>query len=236
MPAVRQHRHGVEPPPAGDLHHHHDGREPHRAPYAWLRPADCRNRSAASGNGDLDRSSATRVAELRIDGHPRQARQWLAAHKPIYTSPTHGNREVLRMGDARLLQVSGPVRDFQSPELNQLLADMRDTHAGPRWRGHRGPADRRALCRSVIFGMHAQSALSGCGTCTADRADQSADRTTRRRHRGWLGRMSFGAGHARTRAAFHAGCGTPASTRRRTPIDRTVTGFQRASFSTRWIT
>jgi peptide deformylase len=36
-------------------------------------------------------------------------------------------REVLRMGDARLLNVSAPVRDFPSPELDELLADMRDT-------------------------------------------------------------------------------------------------------------
>ena len=33
VPAVREHRHGVEPPAAGDLDDHHDGREPHRAPH-----------------------------------------------------------------------------------------------------------------------------------------------------------------------------------------------------------
>jgi len=36
-------------------------------------------------------------------------------------------REVLKMGDSRLLQVSEPVRQFGTPELEDLLTDMRDT-------------------------------------------------------------------------------------------------------------
>ena len=36
-------------------------------------------------------------------------------------------RTVLRMGDPRLLLISEPVREFDSPDLHQLLADMRDT-------------------------------------------------------------------------------------------------------------
>jgi peptide deformylase len=36
-------------------------------------------------------------------------------------------REVLRMGDARLLQRAEEVRMFGTPELHALLADMRDT-------------------------------------------------------------------------------------------------------------
>ncbi|HEX8962354.1 MAG TPA: peptide deformylase [Rhodocyclaceae bacterium] len=36
-------------------------------------------------------------------------------------------REVLRMGDDRLLRVSRPVADFGSPELASLLEDMRET-------------------------------------------------------------------------------------------------------------
>jgi peptide deformylase len=36
-------------------------------------------------------------------------------------------REVLRIGDDRLLRVSRPVMDFGSPELASLLADMRET-------------------------------------------------------------------------------------------------------------
>jgi len=37
------------------------------------------------------------------------------------------NREVLRMGDARLLRRAEEVRDFDTPELHALLQDMRDT-------------------------------------------------------------------------------------------------------------
>jgi peptide deformylase len=36
-------------------------------------------------------------------------------------------REVLRMGDARLLQRADELRVFDTPELHALLADMRDT-------------------------------------------------------------------------------------------------------------
>jgi len=41
-------------------------------------------------------------------------------------------RDILKMGDPRLLRVAQPVRDFGSPELNILVEDMFDTmrHAG----------------------------------------------------------------------------------------------------------
>ena len=38
-------------------------------------------------------------------------------------------REVLRMGDARLLRVAQPVTEFATPQLAELLRDMRDTMA-----------------------------------------------------------------------------------------------------------
>lgn len=37
------------------------------------------------------------------------------------------SREVLRMGDARLLRRADEIRNFDTPELHELLADMRDT-------------------------------------------------------------------------------------------------------------
>lgn len=37
------------------------------------------------------------------------------------------SREVLRMGDARLLRRAEEVKHFDTPELHALLADMRDT-------------------------------------------------------------------------------------------------------------
>ena len=36
-------------------------------------------------------------------------------------------REILKMGDARLLRVAKPVETFGTPELNALIADMFDT-------------------------------------------------------------------------------------------------------------
>ncbi|MGZ8289178.1 MAG: peptide deformylase [Telluria sp.] len=36
-------------------------------------------------------------------------------------------REILKMGDPRLLRVAEPVRNFNAPELHELIADMFDT-------------------------------------------------------------------------------------------------------------
>jgi peptide deformylase len=36
-------------------------------------------------------------------------------------------REVLRMGDARLLRVADTIKEFDTPQLHELLRDMRDT-------------------------------------------------------------------------------------------------------------
>ena len=36
-------------------------------------------------------------------------------------------REILKMGDPRLLRVAQPVREFDTRELHALIADMRDT-------------------------------------------------------------------------------------------------------------
>jgi peptide deformylase len=36
-------------------------------------------------------------------------------------------REILKMGDPRLLRVAEPVREFGTPELDELIADMFDT-------------------------------------------------------------------------------------------------------------
>jgi len=36
-------------------------------------------------------------------------------------------REVLKMGDPRLLAVADPVLEFGTPALESLLTDMRDT-------------------------------------------------------------------------------------------------------------
>lgn len=61
-------------------------------------------------------------------------------------------REVLRMGDPRLLAVSEPVRAFDTPELESLLADMRDTMQNLNGAGLAAP-QIGVSARVVIFGM-----------------------------------------------------------------------------------
>lgn len=61
-------------------------------------------------------------------------------------------RDILRMGDPRLLRVARPVETFGTPELARLLEDMRDTMA------HRGGVGIAAPqigvdLRVVIFGF-----------------------------------------------------------------------------------
>lgn len=63
-------------------------------------------------------------------------------------------REVLRMGDSRLLQVSRPVEVFGTVELDELLRDMRDTMASLNGAGLAAPQIGVGL-RVVIFGVHA---------------------------------------------------------------------------------
>ncbi len=61
-------------------------------------------------------------------------------------------REVLRMGDPRLWQKSLPVTRFSSPELNELLQDMRETMAHLNGAGLAAPQIGVQL-RVVIFGV-----------------------------------------------------------------------------------
>jgi peptide deformylase len=61
-------------------------------------------------------------------------------------------REVLKMGDPRLLAVSEPVRDFGAPELAALLEDMRDTMRDLNGAGLAAPQIGVGL-RVVIFGF-----------------------------------------------------------------------------------
>jgi peptide deformylase len=61
-------------------------------------------------------------------------------------------REVLKMGDPRLLAVAEPVREFGTPELENLLADMRDTMLNLHGAGLAAPQIGVGL-RVVIFGF-----------------------------------------------------------------------------------
>ena len=61
-------------------------------------------------------------------------------------------RDVLRMGDPRLLQPSLPVTAFDTPELAALLADLRDTMAAENGAGLAAPQIGVPL-QVVIFGF-----------------------------------------------------------------------------------
>ena len=62
-------------------------------------------------------------------------------------------RQVLRMGEPRLLEKARPVEAFDTPELHALLADMRDTMAHRDGAGLAAPQIGVGL-RVVIFGVH----------------------------------------------------------------------------------
>ncbi|HTS23517.1 MAG TPA: peptide deformylase [Casimicrobiaceae bacterium] len=61
-------------------------------------------------------------------------------------------RPILKMGDPRLLERSSSVDRFGTPELRQLIADMRDTMIGAHGAGLAAPQIGVGL-RVVIFGF-----------------------------------------------------------------------------------
>ena len=63
-------------------------------------------------------------------------------------------RDVLKMGDPRLLQVASPVEAFDTPALHSLLQDMRDTMAHLNGAGLAAPQIGVGL-QVVIFGVKA---------------------------------------------------------------------------------
>ena len=61
-------------------------------------------------------------------------------------------REILKMGDPRLLRVTAPVQAFDTPELNALIADMFDTMEAAQGAGLAAPQIGVDL-QLVIFGF-----------------------------------------------------------------------------------
>jgi peptide deformylase len=61
-------------------------------------------------------------------------------------------REILKMGDPRLLAVAEPVREFDTAELAELIADMHDTMRDVNGAGLAAPQIGVGL-RVVIFGF-----------------------------------------------------------------------------------
>ena len=63
-------------------------------------------------------------------------------------------RDILKMGDARLLRLAEPVQAFDTPELHALIADMRETMAAVHGAGLAAPQIGVNL-QLVIFGSDA---------------------------------------------------------------------------------
>lgn len=61
-------------------------------------------------------------------------------------------REILKMGDPRLLRIAAPVREFDTPALHALVADMFDTMAAADGAGLAAPQIGEDL-QLVIFGF-----------------------------------------------------------------------------------
>jgi len=61
-------------------------------------------------------------------------------------------REILKMGDPRLLRAAPPVTEFDTPELHALIADMFDTMAAAKGAGLAAPQIGVDL-QLVIFGF-----------------------------------------------------------------------------------
>ncbi|MGH8750517.1 MAG: peptide deformylase [Burkholderiales bacterium] len=61
-------------------------------------------------------------------------------------------RDVLKMGDARLLEPAKPVKQFDTPELHALIADMHDTMEALNGAGLAAP-QIGVLLQVAIFGV-----------------------------------------------------------------------------------
>ena len=61
-------------------------------------------------------------------------------------------REILKMGDERLLRIAEPVTAFDTPELHALIADMRETMAAVNGAGLAAP-QIGVNQQLVIFGI-----------------------------------------------------------------------------------
>ncbi len=69
-------------------------------------------------------------------------------------------RQVLRMGDPRLLEKAAPLARFDTVELNELLADMRDTMAHLNGAGLAAPQIGVSV-RVAIFGVKSNPRYPG---------------------------------------------------------------------------
>jgi peptide deformylase len=100
-------------------------------------------------------------------------------------------REILKMGDSRLLQVAGPVEDIHDLAQRAIIADMYETMHAANGVGLAAPQIGVGL-RLMIFGFNENQRYPN-EKLVPDHAHQSMARSPDRGDRGGLGRLSFGA-------------------------------------------
>ena len=132
-------------------------------------------------------------------------------------------REVLKMGDSRLLETAQIVTDFSSPELAQLLIDMGDTMQAMNGAGLAAPQIGVGL-QVVIFGGGANPRYPDAEavpdtvlinpklTALSDKLEE-----------GWEGCLSVPG--MRGRVARHLALRYQGFTANGSPIDRNASGF-----------
>ncbi len=140
-------------------------------------------------------------------------------------------RDVLRMGDPRLLERSREVAGCRIAGDRSAARRHARHDARAERRRPRRAADRRAAARRDLR-RRAQSALSRCRAGAVHRAHQSGADAAVRRDGGGLGRVPVGARAARRRAAPRAAALRGTSTRPASRSSATSTGSTRASCST----
>ncbi len=110
-------------------------------------------------------------------------------------------REVLKMGDPRLLAVAAPVLEFGTPELEVLLADMQDTMRDLNGAGLAAPQIGVGL-RVVIFGFEDNPRYPDADSVPFTVLINPVLTPHKPRSGRGLGRMSLGSRHARSGAAI----------------------------------
>jgi peptide deformylase len=132
-------------------------------------------------------------------------------------------REILKMGDPRLLRVAPPVTAFDTPELHALVADMFDTMAAAQGAGLAAPQIGVDL-QLVIFGFERNERYPDAPpvprTCWCNPVITPLDDERGRR----LGRLPVGARPARRGAAL-AAHPLPRLRPAGRPIEREAEGF-----------
>jgi peptide deformylase len=112
-------------------------------------------------------------------------------------------REILKMGDPRLLRVAEPVKEFDTPELHALIADMFETMHAANGAGLAAPQIGVNL-QLVIFGFKQNQRYPDAPRGAGNGADQPGAHAAVGRDGRGLRRLPVGARPARQRAALYA--------------------------------